>query len=240
MTRRYFAPQLPAQGGMVSLDEAETHHAIHVMRIREGECVTLFDGAGSEAIAKVHAVGRREVFCEAEPALRIDRENQVSLVLGIAMPKGDRSKELVERLTELGVNQLVPLHCKRTQWAIPENAIIKWQRVVIDACKQSGRNTLMQIESPQPAASWFRCSSHGSTPRFVAHPDAASGSSPFAHPPWPSTESRAIVAIGPEGGFSDEEVAVADQHGWQRLSLGDRIYRIETAAIIAAIKISRL
>jgi 16S rRNA (uracil1498-N3)-methyltransferase len=235
MTRRYFVSHLPAEGGMISLDEAETHHAINVMRIRVGESVCLFDGVGSEAMATVQAVTRREVFCEAKPSQRLDRENHISLTIGVAMPKGDRSKELIERLTELGVNELVPLHCQRTQWPVTDNAIQKWHRVVIDACKQSGRNQLMKIASPQPACAWFSDASLVSVPRFIAHPTET----PFDVEGL-NTTKRVVVAIGPEGGFSDEEVQNAQQNRWYLMSLGARIYRIETAALLAAIKLARL
>lgn len=244
MTRRYFAMHLPVQGGLVSLDESETHHAINVMRIRSGETICVFDGMGREASAVVEAVGRREVTCQAAPSQSVDRENEVSLVVGVAMPKGDRAKELVERLTELGVNVLVPLHCKRTQWPVPDNAITKWQRVVIDACKQSGRNHLMKIESPQSAAQWLKQSDAPECVKFIAHPDAQTDThvaSITTTPLIPKEEYRsARIAIGPEGGFSEEEVEVADQEGWQRMSLGNRIYRIETATILSVIRVAGL
>lgn len=244
MTRRYFATHLPVQGGLVSLDESETHHAINVMRIRSGETVCLFDGMGREASAIVETVGRREVSCQASPAQSVDRENEISLIVGVAMPKGDRSKELVERLTELGVNVLVPLHCKRTQWPVPDNAITKWQRVVIDACKQSGRNHLMQIESPQSADQWFKQNAAPDCAKLIAHPDAQPDphfSSATTVLPGPQEKYRsARIAIGPEGGFSEEEIEVADQQGWQRMSLGNRIYRIETATILSVIRVAGL
>lgn len=240
MTRRYFATHLPVQGGLVSLDDAETHHAINVMRIRSGETVCLFDGLGREASAMVETVGRREVTCQAAPAQCVDRENEISLIVGVAMPKGDRSKELVERLTELGVNVLVPLHCKRTQWPVPDNAITKWERVVIDACKQSGRNHLMKIDSPQSAAQWLQQTDAPECSKFIAHPDIDLASVATAPSRARATYRSARIAIGPEGGFSDEEVELADQQGWQRMSLGNRIYRIETATILSVIKVSGL
>jgi len=159
------------------------------------------------------------------------------LTFGVAMPKGDRSKELVERLTELGVNRLVPIHCKRTQWPVPDNAIQKWQRVVIDACKQSQRNHLMEITAPQNLTSWLATVNESPLiSRFMVHPNdrVATPESNVV----PATEIHAV--IGPEGGFNDQEVSLADTHGWKRLSLGNRIYRIETAAILATIKLAGL
>jgi 16S rRNA (uracil1498-N3)-methyltransferase len=242
MTRRYFAASLPTAGGIVSLDEHERHHAINVMRIQVGESVVLFDGNGHESIATVQTASKRDVCCETAPATAVDRENTVTTSLGVAMPKGDRSKELVERLTELGVNRLVPLHCRRTPWQVPESAITKWKRLVIDSCKQSGRNHLMQITSPMNIQDWLTTKELASPSlRYFAHPSADLNQiTPRLSKTLSSKPSEVFISIGPEGGFSDEEIAIADKHGWQRLPLGKRIYRIETAAILATIKAAAL
>lgn len=244
MTRRYHAAALPHGGGLVSLDDAERHHALNVMRVRAGESIVLFDGQGNEALAVIQTVSKRQIVCESAAVSQPGLENSLFLTLAVAMPKGDRAKELVERLTELGVNRLVPVHCQRTQWTVPENAVAKWQRIMIDACKQCGRNRFMQIAEPQPLQAWL-----------ISDPDPPQACRYLVHPPdrdRVATRRSAITAenlvgataacatIGPEGGFSDAEVELAEAHGWQRLSLGDRTYRIETAAILATIKIARL
>jgi 16S rRNA (uracil1498-N3)-methyltransferase len=240
MTRRYYSAKLPASEGIVTLDEAESHHAIKVMRIRVGEKITLFDGMGREAQASVESIGRRDVVCKSEAAIEISRENPIHLTLGVAMPKGDRAKELIERLTELGVNRLIPLHCKRTQWPVTDNAVEKWRRVVIDACKQSQRNHLMQICEPQSTQDWITATIHSSADvaaqRFIVHPDDCNDE-PHKTPLLISC-SHVQAMIGPEGGFDDDEVTLAVTQGWRRFSLGTRIYRIETAAILATIKLA--
>jgi len=240
MTRRYFVDTLPADGGRVSFGETESHHAINVMRVRVGEAVTLFDGKGSQAEAMIASIGRREVVCDAESTRFVDLENAVHLTMGIAMPKGDRAKELIERLTELGVNRLVPLHCKRTQWSVPESMIPKWERIVIESCKQSGRNMVLEITQPVALATWLGDAIHSKiTGRYFAHPSDDSQSPERAEDRLVNASSS-VVAIGPEGGFADSEVEIAAHHGWQQLSLGNRIYRIETAAVLTAIKLARL
>lgn len=243
MTRRYYAPKLPQAGGLVLLDGAESHHAFSVMRVREGDQIELFDGIGCQANAIVQSADRRTVTCLSEPAARLDRESRIRLELGIAMPKGDRAKELVERLTELGVYRIVPIHCERTPWAVSENALLKWQREVIDACKQCGRNHLMQIDSPEPYANWLqRCD--GQALRLIAHPqidavaelDASAGHQAFENTDQREDAHQTVrIGIGPEGGFSETEVQQAEQAGWRCWSLGSRILRIETAAVAAAV-----
>lgn len=233
MTVRYFVPQFPSSGGEVTLPAAESHHAAIVMRVREGDQVTLFDGDGNEADAKVVCVGRKAVICEAEPRVFVPRRNRATIEIAVAMPKGDRSRDLVERLTELGVDRLIPIHCQRSPWAISEGAIQKWQRVMIEACKQCRRNQIMQIAQP------------GRVTDFLAQPVTANEQRWFAHPGGQkvdphrdsATDNSAVrIAIGPEGGFTDQETDAAIASGWLPVGLGERIYRIETAAIILSVK----
>lgn len=233
MTVRYFVPQFPSSGGQITLPEAESHHASTVMRVREGEQVTLFDGEGHEADAKVVSVGRKAVVCQTEAKVFLPRRNRSTIELAIAMPKGDRSRDLVERLTELGVDRLVPIHCQRSPWAISDGAIQKWQRVMIEACKQCRRNRIMQIAQPCRVTD------------FLAQPATENQQSWFAHPGGQKVDPNVDaatdnpnyrIAIGPEGGFAEQEADAAIAAGWLPVGLGERIYRIETAAIILAVK----
>lgn len=235
MTVRYFVPHLPQGGGAVSLPDVESHHATSVMRVRVGEAVVLFDGCGFEAAATVESVSRRDVSCLAGPPTFRPRQNANPVVMAVAMPKGDRARELVERLTELGVDFLVPLECERSPWAISEAAVQKWRRVMVEACKQCGRNRLMKIGSPTPFAEYFAQPLESGEVGWFAHPGGATISCRTD----PETGSPAIgyrVAVGPEGGFTDREAAMATAAGWTSVGLGDRIYRIETAAVIMAVK----
>lgn len=233
MTVRYFVPQFPSFGGQVTLPDAESHHAWAVMRVREGERVTLFDGEGHEADAKVVSVGRKAVVCEADAKIFRPRRNRATIELAVAMPKGDRSRDLVERLTELGVDRLIPIHCQRSPWATSDGAIQKWQRVMIEACKQCHRNQILQIAQPCPVSDFLEQPPVENQQRWFAHPGR--------HNIGPNVDSVTDnpsyrIAIGPEGGFTDQEVDAAIAAGWSPVGLGERIYRIETAAIILSAK----
>lgn len=235
MTIRYFVPDLPRGGGHVELPETEAHHASHVMRVKPGDAVTLFDGQGYESQAVIESAARRRVACHAAAAQLQPRANPHAVSLAVAMPKGDRAKELIERLTELGVERLIPLHCQRSPWTVSAGAMEKWQRVVIEACKQCHRNVLLQIESPCAAADYLAQPPTPQQAAWFAHP----GGAPV--PPLPPTDDvssrpQIQIAIGPEGGFTAEELATAERAGWQPVGLGERIYRIETAAVILAVK----
>ncbi len=232
MTRRYFVPDLPTQAASVDLPSPEAHHAIHVMRVAAGDEITLFDGKGHESQATIARVGRSECCCAVQPTAEVDREPTRSIHLGIALPKPDRAREMIERLTELGVKSVTPIVAERTQRPPSDSVIEKLRRGVIEACKQSGRNLLLQIRPTQTATEFF--SQPPCQTRWIAHRSEVSVGIKSA------TESREItVAIGPEGGWSDEEVGCAAGHEFRSVDLGPRIYRIETAAtVVAALLVS--
>jgi 16S rRNA (uracil1498-N3)-methyltransferase len=230
MSDRFYSEQ-PITGDRATLDGSEAHHLLHVMRAGVGDRVTLFDGSGAEFDAEVIAAGRADVELAVSERREVDRELPFGLTIGVALPKGDRQKWLVEKLTELGVTRLIPLTTVRGVAQPNGNALIRLERSVVEASKQCGRNRLLTIE---PATEWesFVHASRAAQ-RWIAHPDGA----PFAEL---SRDAGAdvVIAVGPEGGFTDEEVALAAAAGWQRVALGRRILRVETAAVALAAAIA--
>jgi 16S rRNA (uracil1498-N3)-methyltransferase len=227
MTRRYYAPELPAAGGPVELDDQEAGHAVRVMRAQLGDELTLFDGQGQQAEATIVAIDRRHCTVRAQAPKVVDRDPSRRLHLAVALPRPERAKEMVERLTELGVAQLTPLVCERTQRPPSPALLGKLRRVVVEACKQCGRNRLMHVADPVSLTDFLAAKTHG--PWWIAHP---TGSLPVAAGIGEATGVG--VLIGPEGGFTEQEREQARQSGCQSLGLGKRIYRIETAATVVA------
>lgn len=229
MSQRYFCDEPisydPGSPSHAVLAEGEAHHFLHVMRGRVGDRVTLFDGSGAEFNAGVTETSRRAVTLAVLSREEVDREPRVSVTLGVALPKGDRQKALVDMLTQLGVARLVPLQTERSVAAPKASGLEKLRRVVVEASKQCGRNRLMRIEDPAPLQS-FLTQTDAATKR-VAHPYGPS--QPLAEATGPMA-----IAIGPEGGFTDQEVGAAVEAGWPALSLGRSVLRIETAAVAAA------
>ncbi len=227
MTRRYYAPDLPPSGGVVPLDAGEAQHAARVMRLQAGDAVTLFDGRGYEAQAVVESIDKRNCIVAAQPAVTVDREASRPLHLAIALPKPDRAKELLERLTELGVRRVTPLVCERTQRPPSDSLLEKLRRIVVESCKQCGRNRLLEIAAPLEFGELLDRDEGGR--RLIADPDGTA----FGEI---ALDGHGVVCalIGPEGGFTDEEVARATRAGFQKVGLGKRIYRIETAATVIA------
>lgn len=227
MSQRFYSAE-PITGESVVLDGAEAHHLLHVMRATVGAEVVLFDGGGAEFAARVTETGRSAVQLEVFARREVNREAAIAVTLGVALPKGDRQRWLVEKATELGVARLVPLVTARGVAQPEAKTLDKLRRAVVEASKQCGRNRLLEIAAAQPVDEFLR----GATAdvRAVAHPVSESTD-------WPAllaTAKSLAAAIGPEGGFSDDEFALAESAGWTPVSLGPRILRVETAALALA------
>ncbi|MEN6459305.1 MAG: 16S rRNA (uracil(1498)-N(3))-methyltransferase [Thermoguttaceae bacterium] len=233
MGDRYFVDD-PVTTDHVTLAGTEAHHLVHVMRATPGDQVTLFDGSGDEFSAVVDRVGRADIRLAIVSRQRVDRELPFALTLAVALPKGERQKWLVEKAVELGITRIVPLRTSRAVADAGQQARARLGRAVIEASKQCGRNRLMAIDPPR-AWEELVAETLGQPCRLLAHPGA--GGNPTAA----SIQSGAdvLAAVGPEGGFTDEEVQLAIASGWRAIDLGPRILRIETAAIALATVISQ-
>lgn len=230
MAQRFYI-NCPLSIGPVELTGAEAHHLAAASRLRPGDAICLFNGDGHEYSAQVAATGRRHVTLEVTGIARVDRELARFLEVAAPLPKGERARFLVEKLTELGVSSFVPLRCQRSVVEPGESKLEKLERYVIEASKQCGRNVLMAIAEPADWASYC-CSGEMQETRIMAHPVQGAGASLLAQ------RNVARCAVGPEGGFTNDEVGVAENAGWQVISLGPRILRVETAALVLAARLS--
>ena len=225
MSERFFVEQA-ITGASAALAGTEAQHLTKVMRAAPGDEVTLFDGSGAEFLARIERIGKAAVELSILNRREISRELQREVTLAVALPKGERQKWLVEKLTELGICRLVPLVTERGVAQPVDAALAKLSRAVIEASKQCGRNRLMEIAPPQSAAEYF--SSPSESLRLLAEPSGES------LPQLAANVNRLQCAIGPEGGFTPAEIAAAVQNQWRPVSLGRNILRIETAAIAVA------
>ncbi len=221
--RRYYSAE-PIDGTDVSLSGNEAHHLLHVMRATPGEQVVLFDGRGGEYDAEVVACGRKTVRLVVGAHRPKDCELAFALTVGMPLPRGDRQRWLVEKLVELGVSRLVPLVTARSTIKVENRASAKLASYVIGATKQCGRNRLMELA---PVCVWEEWLAQAVPRRLVA----CAGGRPLEAIDLSQPETTRI-AIGPEGGWKDKEVAQAIDQGWQVVDLGSRTLRMETAAMV--------
>jgi len=164
----------------------------------------------------------------------VDRELALDLTLGVALPKGDRRKWLIEKAVELGVTRVVPLETARSEGHVGRQVADRLKRSVVEASKQCGRNRLMEIGEP---AAWgdFLAATGEIGIRWLAHPAGGKVDSARSvaaeHFEGLRAGDSVSLAVGPEGGFTCEEVAAAAEAGWRVVELGRRTLRVETAAI---------
>ena len=231
MSERFFLAAAPV-GTRAVLTGDEARHLSRVLRGQPGDEIVVFAGTGVEWPARIVRVARDEVELElANPSTDPARPGP-RLTLAVALPKGERQKWLVEKLTELGVDRLVPLVTTRGVAEATEAARGRLERGVIEACKQCGRNRLLEIAVPHTIAELLAAVAAGLA--IVADPHA---------PPLDAATVRAggrdiVGLIGPEGGFTDAEIAAAEHAGAIRVGLGPHILRVETAAIALAARLA--
>jgi 16S rRNA (uracil1498-N3)-methyltransferase len=225
MSERYYV-ETPLGPGPVELDGPEAHHLASVCRARPGDAIRLFNGDGREYLARVVSAERRRVALEVVAVSSPERELPFPLEVATPLPKGDRAQFLIEKLTELGVGSFVPLLTRRSVVHPREAKLEKLQRHVIEASKQCGRNVLMEVKLLEKWESYARRADLPGL-RVLAHPGGAT-----REPLAPA--DGMTLAVGPEGGFTDEEVELARSAGWRLVDLGPRILRVETAALVLA------
>ncbi len=229
MDRRFFCGTI--QGDEAELEGVEAHHLLHVLRAREGDEVVLFDGSGREFQARIQRVRKQAVTFQILGGQVVDRELPLAVHAGVALPKGERQRWLVEKAVELGVTSLTPLETRRGVAVPADSALERLRRYVIEASKQSGRNRLLEIRRPLGVADFCR-RAPATAARWFADPSGSClvveelGQLRHLHECW--------LAVGPEGGWTAEESAAAVQQDWRLLGLGPRILRVDTALCAVA------
>ncbi len=225
---RIYTPQPLAVGTLSELEGSAANHVGRVLRMGPGQTLTLFNGEGAEFRATIHTIERRAVTVTIEEELNVDLESPLSIELGIGISRGDRMDWVLQKVTELGVARIAPLFTERTEVKLKGERADKkqqhWEQVIVSACEQCGRNRLPVLTQPQRLEEWLRnCQAER---KFVLH-----------HRDQPATGGEAprsvALAIGPEGGLSEAEIAAAESAGFEALTLGPRVLRTETAPVAA-------
>ena len=224
MIRRVHIPSLHA--GRLSLPTAEAHHVRDVLRLTVGEPLELFDAAGGTAAGRVAAVSPAGVDVDVSTVAPADRP-AVALTVAAAVPKGDRADWMVEKLGELGVARFVPLAAARSV-VLPggRNKIERWARIAVESAKQCRRPGVMAVEAVTPLAEVLR-----GEPGWVLSTGA--DTVPAARLA-PSAGTTLTVLVGPEGGWTPDELAACRSAGWTAAGLGSTVLRVETAAVAVA------
>lgn len=226
---RFFVENIGDADRLV-IDGDEAHHLIRVLRVQAGESIVLFDGCGGEYDAEVEQIGKNSLSVAIRRHRPVERELSRPSSLAVSLPKGDRQKVLIEKLVELGTTHLVPLETERSVAQPTPQAVERLRRIVIAACKQCGRNRLMSIGEPCSFTELVnKQRDSAATPWIICDPSGQRHLSQLV-----GVAPGYGIAIGPEGGFSANELQAANAAGFTIANLGPRILRVETAAVYAA------
>ena len=242
---RFFvqSPILGRAGDTVGLPSHVAHQASAVLRMRPGDPLELFDGRGGEWLAEIAAVGRGAGEARLTSFVDVDRESPWRLTLCLALIKADRFEWALQKGTELGVSAFQPMLTRRVTGASGrgtpaqrerEHALKaeRWRRIVIEAAEQSERTLVPAVRQPRAFSTVLK----QDTPSVLLW-ESAGDTAPF-HQAIAHLRARGAgavqVLIGPEGGYTPEEVQAARESGALVASLGPRIVRSETAAVAAA------
>ena len=230
LTRVFVATELD-EGAIVDLPPETASHVAKVLRARNGDELVLFNGDGRELAGEIESVRGSRVRVALGRAANADRESPLAVTLLQCVPRGDRMDFIVQKATELGVRHIVPVLSHRSVVRLnPAQAKSKaqrWRAVAIGACEQSGRNRLPTIDAPRLLIDYLGASPPVATTRLVLEPD------PVPQDDAWSANAALEIGIGPEGGFTPEELEAFRVARFHRICLGPRILRAETAAIAA-------
>jgi len=218
-----------ALGEVVEVDGSEAHHLKNVLRLQPGSVVDVFNGRGSRAAARIIEVSRRVVVLEIHEPPRLATRPRSELVLATAVPKGDRFRWLVEKAAELGATRLIPLRTDRSVVVPGPGKRDKLRQTIIAAAKQSRQDYLMELDVVTDWSRFLDSNLVAQAACWLAHP----GTQPVASevgrrlPAGPN-----LLVVGPEGGFSDDELQRAQTAGMRIVGLGTSLLRVETAALM--------
>jgi 16S rRNA (uracil1498-N3)-methyltransferase len=225
-------------GQTFPLPERVAHYLRDVLRMQQGARVELFDGSGRIVIAELLEASSDKVSVRIDEDRRTERgESPCAITLVQAIPKGKRWEWVIEKATEMGVNRLVPLETSRTVVQISDakvdRKLDRWERVVNAAARQSQRVVTPEVTEPKSLAEAIALLED--IPSFVAHTSGSPASLEAGLQAKGLLDDRpeqAALWIGPEGGFSDDEVSQLEEAGVTPFHLGPRVLRAETAGLV--------
>lgn len=229
---RLFVEQPLRPETRASLSEATSGHLLRVLRAGIGDTCVLFNGDGHDYDARIVAVDKRDAVVEVLSARKLANESPLRITLLQALARGEKMDWILQKATELGVSAVVPVASERSEVKLDGERSAKraahWQNVVVSACEQSGRATVPSVAMPSTLAQALPGLPAGAR-RLLLDPDAAQGLRDVEV----AACTAAVLAIGPEGGWSRHDLALLDAAGFAGIRLGPRVLRTETAGLAA-------
>jgi len=236
--RRFFIAPENITGSTAVLAGPEARHICSVLRLTTGTTVVLFDGSGSyyeAALTKISPSRVETRIVSITPYIETDEDFHPALHLGIGLVKGKKMDLIIQKVTELGVAGLHPFRSRYCAvQGRAENRLLRWQKIALEACKQCNRPKPPSINSPKDLKELISTSGEDDHDLKLIFWENKEGQKSLREIFAPLKKIRSVMTIiGPEGGFSTDEVGQAVDAGFEPVTMGSRILRTETAAITA-------
>ena len=217
-------------GASVSLDDDAANHVGRVLRMVPDQEICLFNGQGGQYQAVITESGKKHVTVQVTDFSAHSVESSLSIHLGQVISRGDKMEFTIQKSVELGVNVITPLWSSRCGVKLQGDRLDKkleqWQKIAISACEQCGRNSVPLIRPVMSLENWL--AEPTDELKLTLHPRAQ-----YSVGTLPEPTHGVRLVIGPEGGLSDDEIALTEQYNFQEMLLGPRVLRTETAALTA-------
>ena len=227
---RVFVDAALAEGELVPLPPFSADHLTRVLRLSDGAAITVFNGDGHDYGATLRTRGRAAALDIATPGPAL-AESPLALTLVQSVARGEKMDLILQKATELGAARIVPVVSERTEVRLDEDRADKrrvhWQRVVESACEQCGRARVPTVDPATSLARYAEAAMREPGVKLVLHPEG--GRRVGELPP----AAAITIAVGPEGGYSERDLSMFAIAGFERLALGPRVLRTETAGIAA-------
>ena len=224
---RIYVNQSLQENASVSFSGELFHYLVHVLRLSKGDKLFLFNGSEHEYEACIQEIGKTKVTLSILAQTKVNKESPIQIHIAQAIPKGQKLDDLISKMTELGITSLQPILSKRTiMQKVSENKLKRWESIARHASEQCGRTKVPQVYTPLSLEVFLKQAFVGEKILFYELETAQS----FQDILQNTNAKTYTLLMGPEGGFTQEEVALALQNQWHVASLGKRILRTETVA----------
>jgi len=225
-------------GQTIELDDKNFGHAIRVLRLKEGDPLTIFNGEGGEFLAKISQITKKTAFAQLTELLKINIESPLNIWLDQGISRGDKMDLTIQKATELGVKKIIPMFTERCGVKLTGERLDKklshWQSVAISAAEQSGRTKIPEVVTAIDFRNFIE--NEKTLQKYILNPKSSTTTKSLKI----DQKDPIVLAIGPEGGFSNQEIQIAEMHNFFSLSLGPRVLRTETAGIAAILALQTI
>ncbi|WP_072669004.1 16S rRNA (uracil(1498)-N(3))-methyltransferase [Vibrio injensis] len=216
--------------GLQTLSDDAANHIGKVLRMQPDQSIILFDGSNAEFPAIIREINKKQLIVEVQERVEKSIESPLNLHLGQVISRGDKMEFTIQKSVELGVNTITPLLSERCGVKLDpkrfEKKLQQWQKIAIAACEQCGRNIVPVIRPVMELEAW--CAEPSEALKLNLHPRAS-----YSINTLPEPVDKVRLLIGPEGGLSEQEIAMTEQYHFAETLLGPRVLRTETAALTA-------